>query len=120
METTVLELDSVRYLSGVNGKKLIQAESDISNLLGVCYDKDVFIVLLYKNNLPQDFTKLESGQAGMVLNKFTINKLKLAVVVDKSDLKNKKFNAMADELNMYNSMIHIFTEANHAARWLTG
>lgn len=118
METQVITKASGRYLAGVRGKRLIEKDSDVSDLIGVCYEKDAFVVLLYKENLPDGFTKLQTGQAGMVINKFITNKIKLAVVVDEADLDKGKFAEMVTEVNRYNSLFHVFADASLAEEWL--
>ena len=45
-------------------------------------------------------------------------RMKLAVVVDKEDTEKGKFAEMVTEVNMHNSLFHVFTDAQPAEEWL--
>ena len=114
----LIEKNGVRYISGLKDSKLIEKEQDVNLVMEAAYEKDADRAMLYKENLPAEFTKLGSGQAGMVLHKFMTYRMKLAVVVDKEDTEKGKFAEMVTEVNMHNNLFHVFTDAQSAEEWL--
>jgi hypothetical protein len=118
MSSEIIEKNKVRYLRGIKGNRLIQKESDIINLISLCYEKKAGRMLLFKDNLPEGFVSLSTGQAGMVLNKFMMYKMKLAVVVGEKDINKGKFSELVTEVNIHNNLFHVFTDAQEAEEWL--
>ncbi len=71
MDINVVRIAEKQYLAGVPGKKLIQTEDDITRILELCYENDTNRVLLYAENFSDNFFDLSSGEAGMILQKFS-------------------------------------------------
>jgi len=118
MAFEIIKKDGIIYLRGLKGNRLIQKESDVITLMSKCSEKKADRMLLYKDNLPEGFTSLGTGLAGMVLDKFMAYKMKLAVVVDETDMNKGKFSELASEVNAHNNLFHVFTDPAEAEKWL--
>lgn len=118
MEVEVVKRGDKKYLAGLAGKKLIQVEDDVTQLLGLCYENDTNRLLLYAENFSSQFFDLSSGEAGMILGEFSIYSVKVAAVLSLDDVAHShKFEEMAMEANRGNQF-RIFNELQQAEQWL--
>ncbi len=96
MDIHVVRIAEKQYLAGTPGKKLIQTEADVNRLLESCYENDTNRILLYAENFSDNFFDLSSGEAGMILGKFSLYFVKLAAVLDLDQVPHShKFDELA-------------------------
>jgi hypothetical protein len=118
MDINVIRIAEKQYLAGVPGKKLIQTEEDITQILELCYENDTNRVLLYAENFSDQFFDLSSGEAGRILQKFSIYFLKVAAVLNLDVVPHsQKFGELAVEVNRGNQF-RIFDDLEQAESWL--
>jgi hypothetical protein len=118
MDINVIRIADKQYLSGVPGKKLIQTEADVTQILELCYENDTNRVLLYAENFSDKFFDLSSGEAGMILQKFSVYFVKVAAVLSLGEVPHShKFEELVVELNRGNQF-SVFNELHQAEQWL--
>jgi len=118
MEIEVVTRGEQKYLAGLPGQKLIQAEADLNELLGLCYEHYTNRVLMYPANFTEHFFDLSSGEAGMILGKFSVYQVKAAAVFSLDEVQHShKFEDLAIELNRGNQF-RIFKDVQQAEQWL--
>jgi hypothetical protein len=118
MDIHVVRIAEKQYLAGMPGKKLIQKEADVTEIVGLCYENDTNRVLLYAENFSDKFFDLSSGEAGMILGKFSVYMVKVAAVMSLAEIPHsQKFDEMAEEANR-GSQFRIFKDIQQAERWL--
>jgi hypothetical protein len=104
------------YVKGKAGHALLSNERDLVDLIGFCGEHKADRVLLFAENLPQKFCDLRSGEAGMVLQKFTNYQMKVAAVLPASLIQGK-FSEFVLETNR-GGQFRIFQSPDQAERWL--
>jgi PadR family transcriptional regulator AphA len=118
MEINVIRIAEKQYLAGTPGKKLIQSEADVNQILEACYENDTNRVLLYAENFSDNFFDLSSGEAGMILQKFSQYFVKAAAVLCLDNVPHtQKFEELALEVNRGNQF-RIFKDVQQAEQWL--
>jgi hypothetical protein len=118
MDIHVVRIADKQYLAGIPSKKLIQTEDDVTQLLGLCYENDTNRVLLYAENLSDQFFDLSSGQAGMILGKFSVYSVKVAAVLSLDQVPHSHmFEELVIELNRGNDF-RVFKDLPQAEQWL--
>ncbi len=83
----------------VSDEILINNVQDAVDLLGNTYYQGFEKLIIFKNNLNEDFFDLRTGIAGSILQKFSNYRIKLAIVGDYSKYKSKNFNDFIYECN---------------------
>jgi hypothetical protein len=118
MDINVIRIAEKQYIAGIPGKKLIQTEADVTRILELCYENDTNRVLLFAENFSDHFFDLSSGEAGMILQKFSVYFVKVAAVLSLDKLPHShKFEEMATEANSGNQF-RIFNDLQQAEQWL--
>ena len=118
MDIHVIRIAEQQYLAGIPGKRLIQTEDDITQILELCYENNTNRVLLYAENFSDQFFDLSSGEAGMILQKFSLYLVKLAAVLKLDEVPHShKFEELAIEVNRGNQF-RIFDNLEQAESWL--
>jgi len=118
MDINVIRIAEQQYLAGIPGKKLIQTEDDIRQILELCYENNTNRVLLYTENFSDQFFDLSSGEAGMILQKFSNYSVKVAAVLKLDEVPHShKFEELVVELN-WGNQFHFFDDLEQAESWL--
>ncbi len=118
MEVKVVTVGEKNYLAGLPGKRLIQVEEDINSLFGLFYEHHTSRLLLYPENLSDKFFDLSSGEAGMVLGKFSTYQVKAVAVMDLDRVPHShKFEDLVIELNRGNQF-RFYKDLSQAEQWL--
>jgi len=118
MDINVIRIAEQQYLAGIPGKRLIQTEDDITQILELCYENNTNRVLLYAENFSDQFFDLSSGEAGMILQKFSLYLVKLAAVLKLDEVPHShKFEELVGEVNRGNQF-HFFDDLEQAESWL--
>ena len=118
MDINVVRIAEKQYLAGIPGKQLIQTEDDITRILELCYENDTNRILLYAENFSDNFFDLSSGEAGMILQKFSNYFVKAAAVVRLDGVPHShRFEELVVEVNRGNQF-RIFDDLEQAESWL--
>ena len=116
MNVAIIHQENRAYVKGAAGHPLLTDEQDILDLISFCGEHDTNRVLLFAENLPQDFFDLKSGEAGMVLQKFTNYQVKVAAVLPSRFIQGK-FSEFVLETNR-GGQFRIFQNPDQAEQWL--
>ena len=120
MNVRVAENDSQIFLEGTPGTRLIQAPDEVLDIIGSCFEHNTRSVMLYAENLTEQFFDLSSGEAGEILQKFRNYHIRVAVVLPKDESRlTGKFREMAAEENKAD-YIRFFEDRDSAEAWLIG
>jgi PadR family transcriptional regulator, regulatory protein AphA len=118
MELNVVRIANRQYLAGTPGKRLIQTEADVNQILEACYENDTNRVLLYAENFSDHFFDLSSGEAGLILQKFAQYFVKAAAVLCLDQVPHShKFEELVLETNR-GDQFRIFEDLERAEQWL--
>ncbi|HEX2979728.1 MAG TPA: DUF4180 domain-containing protein [Anaerolineaceae bacterium] len=96
----------------------VQRESDALELVSACGEYRAQRLLLYADNLADDFFHLRTGLAGAVLQKLVNYSIKTAMVLTPELINQGRFREMALEANRGNRHVHFFIERQLAVDWL--
>ena len=117
MNYQILESQGRRYLYFTSSGSLIQREQDAIDIISLCAEHDTNAVVLDGNVLSDDFVKLRTGLAGVVLQKLGNYNIKAAVVIKGGQNFPARFQEMVSEHRKGNSF-RIFTKLEEAISWL--
>lgn len=117
MNYQILESQGRRYLYFTSSGSLIQREQDAIDIISLCAEHDTNAVVLDGNVLSDDFVKLRTGLAGVVLQKLGNYNIKAAVVIKGGQNFPARFQEMVSEHRKENSF-RIFTKLEEAISWL--
>lgn len=118
MNYRLVEHAQNQYVECLPGDGRIENESDALELVAACGEYLTHRLLLYAENLAEDFFNLRSGLAGEVLQKFANYRIKTAAVLPPELVNQGRFREMALEANRSNQLFHIFHEREQAEAWL--
>jgi PadR family transcriptional regulator, regulatory protein AphA len=119
MEYQLITLNSQSYLECLPGKARLESEADALDLVAACGENGTNRLLLYAENLTDDFYRLQSGLAGLALLKFSNYRIRVAAVLTPELVNRGRFREMALETNRGNQF-RIFYDRESAERWLLG
>ncbi len=111
-------VNGVAIVEGPVNQHLMVTEDDIMFVLDSCANEDSSHVLLYSENLPNEFFNLKSRQAGNMLQKLRNYNIKLAVILTDSSLLEGRFGEMVNE-EKAGSDFAVFSEREPALKWLS-
>ncbi|MBN2600837.1 MAG: DUF4180 domain-containing protein [Candidatus Marinimicrobia bacterium] len=113
----VFKINGKTVIEGPPGQALIHNEREAVDVIGFCGEHEAVGILLYPENLPEDFFDLKSGQLGNIVQKFVNYYLKVALVLSPEFVKGR-FEEFATESNRGNHF-RTFYERKSAEKWLT-
>lgn len=119
MNYRVVENAHNKYIEGLSDGVRIESERDALDLVAACGENRVHRLLLYGENLADDFYRLKTGLAGAVLQKFAIYSIKVAAVLTPERVDHGRFSEMVLEANRSNRNFHVFFSRENAEEWLT-
>lgn len=109
----------VEYAEGLAGERVLQKGDDSVDLIGFCIENGTSRVLLFAENVADDFFDLRSGIAGVVLQKLRNYQIKLALVLPSEASSKGRFGEMVREENRGQDF-RVFEDADEARAWLIG
>jgi len=112
----VIKTNEKTFIEGLPNQTLINNEHDAVDVIGFCGEHEAVGVLLYPDNLPENFFNLKSGQVGLILQKFVNYYLKFALVLSPDFIKGR-FKEFAVESNRGNHF-RTFNNRDDAVEWL--
>lgn len=104
-----------QFLEGIPGQ--LPNVSGITPILEACLSNRVSRVLLYSDNLAQEFFDLSSGMAGEILQKFRNYGVRMAVVRSPGLQLSSKFGGVIAEESL-GPYFRLFENRDTAQEWL--
>lgn len=117
MNYTVVEKDSRTYIEVLSAETPLGSEQDALDLIGLCMEKDIGLLMLHGEALSDDFFKLRTGVAGKMIQKWINYRVKTAAVIPGELARQGRFKEMAAETNGSNAF-RIFEDKHDAQEWL--
>lgn len=118
MNYRLVEHPQNNFVEILPGDGRIESEADELDLVGACGEYRVQRLLLYAENLSEDFFHLRTGLAGEVLLKFSNYHIKFAAVLTPELVNQGRFQEMVLEANRSNNQFHVFYDREQAIEWL--
>jgi hypothetical protein len=119
MELRVAEHHGINIGIGPEGERLLVRAANSSRLVEACANAGVDRMVLYPENLPEDFFDLSSRVAGEVLNKLRMYQVRLAVVRTPRLKLSSRFGEMLSDEWRY-GYFGLFDDLPAALDWLSG
>jgi DNA-binding PadR family transcriptional regulator len=117
MNYKVIEKNTKKYIECISAEKPINTEKDALDLIAACGENDTNLLMLHAEALSDEFFKLKTGLAGMILQKFINYRVRTAVVL-RGELKIiGKFKEFLAEANK-GSDFRVFNNIAEAENWL--
>jgi hypothetical protein len=116
MKYQIRQRDGILYMIAQEGELLIGDEQDAVDLIALCGEENSDRLILFADNLSQEFFDLTTRLAGSVLQKFSNYRVKCAIVIPPS-LDKGKFHEMLIEANRQHSL-HFFSTLKDAEEWI--
>lgn len=112
----IIEKNNQNYILLDSIGKSIQTEQDAMELLTVCFENRIHLLLIHGERLSDDFLNLKTGIAGSVLQKFAMYNIKAAAILDENRTKGrfKEFLIESNKGNVFRS----FSNPDDAENWL--
>jgi hypothetical protein len=96
----------------VNSDKfIINTTDDGLDLLGNLYYQGFDSIVIFEQNITQDFFELKNGMAGEILQKFSTYRMRLAIVGDFTKFESKSLQDFIYESNKRRQVIFVSSEA---------
>ncbi len=117
MNYKVIEKNTKKYIECLTAEKPIQAEQDALDLIAACGEHDTNLLMIHAEALSDDFFKLRTGLAGMILQKFINYRVRTAVVLQGEVKFTGKFKEFLAEANKGKDF-RVFNSTEEAENWL--
>lgn len=117
MNMQVMKYGNTVYLEAMPRQKLIENEHDAVDVIGVCGEHNSTRLLLYAENLTDQFFDLKTRVAGQILQKFMNYGIRAALVLSPDFVQQGRFAEMALEANR-GRYFGIFHDKAEAEQWL--
>jgi len=118
MELSLVERDGKRFLEGSAGQPLLREVADTVKIVEACFNHQAQRLLLYAENLTENFFDLSSLEAGNILQKLRTYHIRLAVVWSPAARPlSRRFGDLMIEENR-DRYFRLFEERDNAEAWL--
>lgn len=118
MDTNLITKNNKTYIDLSEGEFSIGNESQLNDLLSMCYYHNASLILLDQDNLSDEFFNLRSGLAGEAMQKFANYKVQVAVLLPPDAVHNERFRELMYEMNQSNHF-RFYDNREEAEIWLT-
>lgn len=116
MKYQIIEKENQRYLLLDPVGRQVQTQKDATELFTICVENAVNLILIHGERLSDDFFRLQTGVAGIVMQKFIQYSIKAAIVIDEDRVVGR-FKELLIESNKGNDF-RSFDNALAAQSWL--
>ncbi|MGA9397314.1 MAG: DUF4180 domain-containing protein [Anaerolineaceae bacterium] len=96
----------------------VSGEEDALELVGFCGENETDRLLMYRENLPEEFFDLSTGLAGKILLKFSNYRIILAAVITHDRIGDGRFYEMVRETNRGREF-RVFNSRPDAINWFS-
>lgn len=119
MNHNVVQKDNKSYIEITTAETPVSTESDVMDIISLCFEQDINRFMLHKNILSEDFFKLSTGLAGIVMQKFVNYRIQAALLMPEDYKFSVRFQELMLELNK-GSDFRVFISREEAEAWLLG
>ena len=119
MEYNLVHKNNLSYLECLPGILCIRNEADAIDWVALCGENETDKLMIYADNLSEDFFHLSTRVAGEILLKFSIYQIKIAAVLTPELVNQGKFQEWVLETNRGNDF-RVFYTREKAEAWLVG
>jgi hypothetical protein len=116
MNYQIKHKNGIPYMLALEGNLLIGDEQDAIDLIALCSEAGADRLILFADNLSQEFFDLKTRLAGAVFQKFSNYRVKCAIVISPS-LDKGRFHEMLIEVNRQHAF-HFFSKLEEAEDWI--
>lgn len=117
MNYKIIEHETKKYMEVLSVNTLLSTEQDALNLIALCRENDISLLILHSHTLAEAFFELKTGVAGKMLQKFINYHVKIAAIIPKDLAHKGKFKEMVLESNK-GSHFRVFENRETAEEWL--
>lgn len=117
MNYKLVESETKPYIELLTNDTPLSTEQDAVDLIALCKEHDVELLLVYGEALAGEFFSLRTGVAGRMIQKFTNYHVKTAVIIPDPSLNRGRFKEMVGESNRSNHF-GVFETRADAENWL--
>lgn len=110
--------NNISALEGEPGVKLLQKPEDAADLIGAGFENGTRSLLLYAENLTEQFFDLSSGEAGVILQKLRNYHIKTAIVAPTDRVKRSTMFGEMEKEESKSGDFRIFEDRDSAVAWL--
>ncbi|GGE57261.1 DUF4180 domain-containing protein [Priestia taiwanensis] len=114
MNYQMVEKANKRY---IEMKQPITCESDVLDIIGICFSNDVNLLVFREEVFTEDFIDLKTGLAGIMLQKFMNYHIKVAAMIEDQNKVQGRFRELLYELNKAKDF-RVFTNLADAEEWI--
>jgi len=113
----IISKDSTRYIEVFSCEVPVNSELDALDLVALCGENDIDLLLLHYEALSEDFFKLKTGVAGAVIQNFINYRIRVAIIIPDQEQLSTNFKAWISEANR-SSQYRFFSNSADAVDWL--
>jgi len=117
MNYKLVENETKPYIELITSDTPLSTEQDAVDLIALCKENDVELLLVHGEALAGEFFSLRTGVAGRMIQKFTNYHVKTAVIIPDPSLNRGRFKEMVGESNRSNHF-GVFETREDAENWL--
>ncbi|MEQ7054430.1 DUF4180 domain-containing protein [Paenibacillaceae sp. P-4] len=117
MNYRLVENETKPYIELIASDTPLSTEQDAVDLIALCKENDVELLLVHGEALAGEFFSLRTGVAGRMIQKFTNYHVKTAVIIPDPSLNRGRFKEMVGESNRSNHF-GVFETRADAESWL--
>lgn len=114
MDYNLIEEFNIKY---IEIKSPILSESNILDIVSICFSNDINLLLFEEDVLSDDFINLKTNLAGMTFQKFINYNIKASLIIKDYKKLNTRFKELIIELNK-SSNFRVFNSKLDAKEWL--
>lgn len=116
MNYRIVEKDRIKYIEYASAEAPVSSEKDSIELITACFENDCRKVVLHSRALTDDFFRLKTGLAGIILQKFINYRIKVAVILEDDEKVQGRFKELLSESNKGNDF-RTFYSTGEAEEW---
>lgn len=118
MDAVLKSSNGKAYIDLTASGSSISRESDLNEILSLCYYHKSNFILLNDQNLSEEFFNLHSGLAGAAMQKFANYQVKVAMHLPHNADKSERFKELMYEMSK-SSHFRFYDNREAAENWLT-
>jgi len=108
------------FVEGMPGDGVVQSEEEALELVAACGENETINLLLPAECLADEFFNLSRGLAGAVFLKFSLYRIRCAILLPVEQAGQGRFGELVLEANRRDDALHFFSDRSKAVDWLMG
>lgn len=117
MKYQIIEKENKKYIELISAANPLHTENDALDLIALCWEHEVYALMIHYAALSEDFFNLKTKAAGDIIQKFINYNIKAAAIVPQETTQKGRFKEMAMETNKGNHF-RLFESKEEAEKWL--